>query len=355
MVLQTIKGVIDMRICIPKEAYPLEKRVILLPSAVQQLREKNHDIYVQSGAGSGIDISDEAYLSAGATMLVDPRELYAIASAVDEKPGMIMKVKAPLENEFSLMKDTILFCMFHSEQNPKNTYYAGLQNLIVVEMEQIRDHKNERLINQTRMTGEAGVLYALRHSKKMPYDMKAVVLGYGNVSSGAVSVCSKLGIEYKILRKSEFKYVGEYLKEADLLINGIAWPESARQKREYVVTREHIKNARPNLIILDLSVDFPNPIETIKPTDYSVPYYEEEKRIHISVYGYPGLFPETSSKIYSEQALPMALLIADNEGLRGIGNRGDLGAAIKKAILDPKKMDWEKYKPVDVTAGSKIE
>jgi N5-(carboxyethyl)ornithine synthase len=221
-------------------------------------------------------------------------------------------------------------------------------------MERIRDSKNKRLIDQTDITGEVGVYYALRHLDKMPYDVKAVVMGYGRVASGAIKSCHKLGMKTKILRKSEYKYIQQYLKDTDLLINGISWPASHRNNQKYLVTREHIKQSNPKMIVLDLAVDFPNPIETIRPTNYSQPYYIDENRIHISIYGYPGLVPVTSTNRYSEQVLPLVQIIANNSGLRGIKNRGNLGKAISKAILNPKRYDWQKYKPKE-PEGSMIE
>lgn len=185
-----------MKIGIPNERYPLEKRVIILPSSAKKIVEKGHEVFVESNAGEGINVSNDEYAQAGAKIVSEAKDIYELAE-------MIVKVKAPLPTEFSLMQPSILFCMFHSEQNKQNIYYAGLQNLVVVEMEQIRDAKHHRLVNQTDITGEAGVYYVLRHSQKMPSDMFAVVLGYGNVSSGALKACHKLGIKTKILRKSE--------------------------------------------------------------------------------------------------------------------------------------------------------
>ncbi len=337
-----------MKIAIPKETYPLEKRVMLTPSAVKGLTKVGHSLFVQSGAAKDINFPDEEYQTAGANIITEPKELYGLAE-------MIIKVKAPSPSEFSLMhKDTILFCMFHSEQNPAHIYYAGLQGLVVVEMERIRDAKNKRLIDQTDITGEVGVYYALRHLEKMPGDIKAVLMGYGRVASGAIKACDKLGMKTKILRRSEYKYIQQYLKDADLLINGIRWPVSHKNTKKYLVAREHIKNSNPGMVILDLAVDFPSPIETIKPTNYSQPYYIDENRIHISIYGYPGLVPVTSTALYSGQVLPLAQIIASNQGLRGIKNRGDLGRAIYRAILHPAQHDWQKYRPEDPT-GSRIE
>ena len=115
-----------------------------------------------------------------------------------------------------------------------------------------------------------------------------------------------------------------------------------------------IKNSKPGMIVLDLAVDFPNPVETVHPTDYSNPYYLEEYHVHISIYGYPGLVPISSSQIYNRQVLPLALAIANNKGLRGIGNVPEVGKFIHDAIIDPKKYGWQRYKPEELKT-SKIE
>ena len=337
-----------MIIVIPKETYPLEKRVMLLPESTKVIVGAGNRVLVQAYAGEGIGISDADYLKAGAEVICELVDLYNQAE-------MIVKLKMPTPEEYSLMQsDTILFCMLHCQQNPQNIYFLGLRGLVAVAMEDIRDNRAQRLINQTRITGEAGVYYALRHSLKMPEDMKAVILGYGNVSSGAITACAKLGMDFKIIRRDEFKYIPKYLTDADILINGIAWPQAERQKRNYLVTREEIVNSKPGMIILDLSVDFPNPIETVRPTTYSNPFYIEESRIHISIYGYPGLVPMTSSRIYSEQVLPLVLRIASNGGLNGIKNRGKLGKAISEAILNPQEYDWQQFRPEELK-GSKLE
>jgi alanine dehydrogenase len=337
-----------MIIGVPKETYPLEKRVLVLPGSAKALVDAGHQVIVQTGAGKEIGISDEDYRTAGAETVSEPADLY-------DQAELVIKLKMPTPEEYSFMRpDTILFCMLHSEQNPQNIYCAGLQGLVAVEMEKIRDEKAQRLVNQTRITGKVGVYYALRHSPKLPEDMKAVILGYGNVSSGAITVCARLGIDYRIIRREEFKHVPKYLADADILINGIAWPKEERERQHYLVTRKDIVNSKPGMIVLDLSVDFANPIETVHPTTYSNPFYIDEDRVHISLYGYPGLVPETSSRIYSEQVLPLALTIADNGGLDGIENKGKLGKAISGAILDPKDHDWRQYRPEE-PKGSKIE
>jgi len=330
----------SMDIVVPSATYPGEKRVMVLPASAKILVEAGHNVCVQAGAGNGINVPDGAYLNVGAKIISEPEILYAHA-----KKGMVVTLKAPSSEEFSLMRETILFCMLHIGQNTERIYYMGSNQIVGLAMESIRDGKGKRRVDQTDITGQMGVYYSIRHFQRMPDEMNAVVLGYGNVSTGAIAACSKLGIKCKIVRKSEFANLPKWLKEADLLVNGIAWPEKMRRQNNYLVTREDIRKSKPGMIVLDLSVDFPSPIETLHPTDYQNPYYFEEGRVHISIYGYPGLVPISSSRIYSEQLGPMILAIANNGGLLGIGRLGELGRQIRKAIIDPLKFGWERYRP----------
>lgn len=339
-----------MNIVVPKESFALEKRVMVLPAASQMLAKAGHHVFVQAGAGSGINVPDKKYASAGATIISEPQELYAQA-----QNGMVIKLKAPTAEEFSFMERAIVFSMLHMEQNPERHYFMGARQLVGVPMEELKDNRNERLIDQTDLTGQMGVLYAIRHFQKMPLDMKAVILGYGHVGHGAIAACSKLGIDFKIMRKIDLRKLALWLKNADLLINAIAWPKEQRDKQEYLVTTPMVQNSKPGMIVLDLSADFPNPIQTIHPTDYQNPYYLEEGRVHISLYGYPGLVPVTSSRIYSAQVLPIALAIAKNGGLDDIRKVRRLGPCIQKVVVDPAKSgDWEKYKP-EIPAGPRTE
>jgi alanine dehydrogenase len=49
-----------MRIGVPKEVKTHEYRVGLVPGSVRELVHRGHDVLVETGAGVGIAISDEA-------------------------------------------------------------------------------------------------------------------------------------------------------------------------------------------------------------------------------------------------------------------------------------------------------
>jgi NAD(P) transhydrogenase subunit alpha len=78
-----------MKIGIPKEVVPGEMRVAFIPAAIAQLKKKNHEVLVESGAGLGAYFTDEQYEKAGATIVKKPQELYDAAD-------IIFKVQPPI-------------------------------------------------------------------------------------------------------------------------------------------------------------------------------------------------------------------------------------------------------------------
>ena len=96
-----------MIIGVPKEIKNNENRVALTPAGAQELVKRGHEVYVQSTAGEGSGFLDATYEKAGAQILPTIEATYA-------KAEMIMKVKEPIEEEYSLIKeDQLLFTYFH--------------------------------------------------------------------------------------------------------------------------------------------------------------------------------------------------------------------------------------------------
>ena len=308
-----------MIIGIPKETKTGEVRVSLIPKYVRILVKVGHTVYVESKAGAGVGYSDEDYIEVGAKITT--------ADEIYSKAGMIVKFRSPTDNEFKKIKDTILFSMLHAQQNPKYMRYIKENNIGAVAMESLMNDFDERYIDATDITGEVGVLYATRFLDKMPQEAS------GRVGSGAITMCNRLGIKVKILRKSEYKDIAHFMKGKDILINSIAWPEEERKNKNYLVTKDMLKLLNNDAIVLDLSVDYPNPIETCKPTTLKQPWFKVSNVTHISIYGYPGLVPVSSVKRYSPQIMPLVLEIANNGGLEGLEKVSDMGRHIKNASI----------------------
>jgi alanine dehydrogenase len=96
-----------VKIGCPKEIKIHEYRVGLVPAGVRELTSAGHAVVVETGAGSGIGISDDAYKAAGATVLPDAASVFAAAE-------MIVKVKEPQLPECSqLRRGQVLFTYLH--------------------------------------------------------------------------------------------------------------------------------------------------------------------------------------------------------------------------------------------------
>lgn len=64
-----------MRLAVPKELAPGERRVALVPESVKKLTQAGFRVAVEHGAGESAHFGDRAYLEAGATIERDPRVL----------------------------------------------------------------------------------------------------------------------------------------------------------------------------------------------------------------------------------------------------------------------------------------
>src|SRR4051812_44033071 len=85
-----------MRIGVPVETAAGERRVALVPDSVARLVKAGHQVRVQRGAGAGSFHSDEAFATAGAT-LVD-------GTTIQEEIDLIAKVRAPSSDEAAALK-----------------------------------------------------------------------------------------------------------------------------------------------------------------------------------------------------------------------------------------------------------
>ena len=77
-----------MRIAVPKETSPRERRVALVPESCKKLIQAGYEVSVESGAGLAAGFGDAAYTEAGATLVADPATLFSAAD-------LLLKVNPP--------------------------------------------------------------------------------------------------------------------------------------------------------------------------------------------------------------------------------------------------------------------
>src|SRR5919108_5009514 len=77
-----------MRIAVPRESAPGERRVALVPESCKKLIQIGYDVAIESRAGDAADFPDAAYTDVGVAVQSDPAALLGAAD-------LVLKVAAP--------------------------------------------------------------------------------------------------------------------------------------------------------------------------------------------------------------------------------------------------------------------
>src|SRR6185437_9114924 len=143
-----------MRVGTVKEIKTLEFRVGLTPEGVRELVQHGHHVTVESGAGAGIGIADNAYRTAGAEILPDAAGVFASAE-------LIVKVKEPQAREIARLKPgQTIFTYLHLAADPEQTRGLMRSGATAIAYETITDDEG-RLPLLAPMSQVAGRMAAL--------------------------------------------------------------------------------------------------------------------------------------------------------------------------------------------------
>ena len=101
-----------MRIGVPVETHPGERRVATTPDVASQLIKLGFSVAVEQGAGAKASYSDDAYAAAGCDIVASRKDLWRNAD-------LILKVRAPDAKESKLLRsDQTLLSFVWAGQNP---------------------------------------------------------------------------------------------------------------------------------------------------------------------------------------------------------------------------------------------
>ena len=330
-----------MIIGVPKEIKNNENRVGVTPAGVAEFVKHGHTVYVQSTAGLGSGFSDDEYVSAGATLLPTIEETYAIAE-------MIVKVKEPIEPEYSLIKkDQLLFTYFHFASYEPLTHAMIANKSVCLAYETVEKHDRSLplLVPMSEVAGRMSTQEGAKYLEKpmggrgillggVPgvKPAEVLVLGGGIVGTQAAKMAAGLGahvtmmdISLNRLRElddimaenvdtvfSNEYNIREAIKTADLIIGAVLIPGA---KAPHLITRDMLKDMRPGTVLVDVAVDQGGCFETTKPTTHEDPIYTIDEVIHYTVANMPGAVPYTSTLALTNATLPYAIQLA-NKGWR---------------------------------------
>jgi len=161
-----------MKIGVPSEIKAQEFRVGLTPASVQELTNHGHEVLVQDQAGFGAGFDNSDYSNAGAKITSTAEDVFNAAD-------MIIKVKEPLKNEVTMLRENqILFTYLHLAAAPELTEGLIKSKAICIAYETVTDELR-RLPLLAPMSAVAGrmSIQAGAHSLEKPQQGRGLLLG----------------------------------------------------------------------------------------------------------------------------------------------------------------------------------
>jgi alanine dehydrogenase len=331
-----------VKVGVPTEVKSDEYRVALTPAGVRELVDAGHEVFVQSGAGEGSGITNEAYGAQGATIVSD-------ADAVFEEATLIVKVKEPQPEEVSRLEARhTLFTYLHLAADAELTRGLMGSGATCIAYETVEDTRG-RLPLLAPMSEVAGKIatQAGAFILEKPLGGRGILLGgvpgvaaanvmiIGGGVVGMNAAFIALGMEATVfvydrnidrLRELDIAFNGradtcfastleieQRLPYMDLVI-GAVLVHGARAPR--VVTREQLSLMKRHAVLVDVSIDQGGCFETSRPTTHSNPTYEVDGITHYCVTNMPGAVPITSTYALTNATMPYVLHLA-TAGVQG--------------------------------------
>lgn len=190
-----------MKIAVLKERKAGELRVAATPDMVKKYVGLGAQVCIESKAGQGASIPDDAYHAAGATIAFE-------SSSCTQDANIILKVQAPEKDELMLMEEgALLVGMLDPHANKDAMAAYKLKKLSAFALELLprisRAQSMDVLSSQSNLAGYRAVIDAVSaFGKVVPMMMtaagtvapaKALVLGAGVAGLQAIATAKRLG------------------------------------------------------------------------------------------------------------------------------------------------------------------
>ena len=337
-----------MQVGVVKEIKDQEYRVALTPDGVAALVNAGHTVMVEHDAGIAAGFSNQAYRHSGA-VLGEGKQCW--------ESDLVVKVKEPLEQEYPLLQQQILFTFLHLAAAPKRLTEIMLERkttAIAYETMQDEAGKLPLLAPMSAIAGNMAALiggYYLAHGKGGKgvqlgtvlgeHHGKVVVIGDGVVGHHAARTAAALGADVWVATlksagvrsadgltihffQSTEESVAEHIKGADLVIGAVLRRGAIAP---YVVTSSMVKSMESGSVVVDVSIDQGGCIATSRPTSHSAPVFLCHGVIHYCVTNMPGAYPRTSTIALSVATQPYVLQLAEH-GLAVIEKERQFASAV---------------------------
>ena len=196
-----------MIIGVPKETYPGEQRVALIPATLPSLKKEGMDVQIETGAGAASGYPDDAYAEKGGTIVSSRAQLFEAAQIITQV-RLLSANPEHGQTDLPLMQpDQIIVGMADALANPDSIRELTTRRVRAFAMELMpritRAQSMDVLSSMGTVSGYKAVLMAADALPKMfPMLMtaagtvapaKVFVIGAGVAGLQAVSMARRLG------------------------------------------------------------------------------------------------------------------------------------------------------------------
>jgi alanine dehydrogenase len=326
-----------MIVGVPKEIKVHESRVAITPEGVSEFVYAGHTVIIQDNAGTASAITNEDFIQAGATIV-------ATADDVWQKADLVLKVKEPIESEYSkLRKGQTLFTYLHLAASKACTDALVASGTTAIAYETVEVNGTlpllapmsevaGRLATQVGATalqkphGGRGVLLG---GVPGVAPGRVVVIGGGVAGLNAAVIALGMGADITVFDRSinRLQYIDTVyggriktlvaskhaiereVKQADLVIGAVLVHGAKAPK---LISNALVAHMKSGSVLVDIAIDQGGCFEDSKPTTHAEPTYTVHNSVFYCVANMPGAVPVASTYALTNATLPYALSLANN-------------------------------------------
>jgi NAD(P) transhydrogenase len=221
-----------MTVGIPKETFPLEKRVAATPESVQRLVKPGFNVVIEDGAGELSYYSNADYEKAGAKVVP--------ADQVWKDADIVMKLRPPTEEELKQLDNKTLISFLYPKQNEGLVKQLQDQKATAFAMDCIprtlsRGQTYDALSSQANISGYRAVIEAsnefgrffagqMTAAGKVP-PAKVLVIGTGVAGLAAIQTAKNMGaivraFDVRPVTKEQVEAMGAQFLDVDYQEDG---------------------------------------------------------------------------------------------------------------------------------------
>jgi NAD(P) transhydrogenase subunit alpha len=342
-----------MKVSVPKESAPGERRVALVPEVVQRLAADDVEVSVQSGAGAAAHQPDAAYEEAGAS----------VSGEAGFEGEVVAKVAAPSSEEIRrLHSGSVLIGFLQPLTSPelvKALADAGVTSFAMEAIPRItRAQSMDALSSQATVGGyRAGLIAAEQLPRFFPMLTTAagtvrpasvMVLGAGVAGLQAIATVRRLGAQVQAFDvrsavKEQIESLGakfleldmgledaesaggyarqltdeEQQKQRELLAEEIGKVDAVistaavpGRKAPLLIIEDAVKKMKPGSVVVDLAAETGGNCELTEPGETVV---KHDVTI-VGPIGLPSTMPDHASSLYARNVQALLKLMTGEEG-----------------------------------------